>query len=91
MVMAHRRIVQMSGIHSHLTGPTVFEPAVLIEMSKAFVEACTELHVFAGDNFGRELVATRIIDLARSGVVDAKILCDRILLESGSAILARLP
>src|SRR4051794_4127507 len=39
MVMAHRRIVQMSGIHSHLTGPTVLEPAVLIEMSKAFVEA----------------------------------------------------
>jgi hypothetical protein len=81
----------MNAIHSDLTVPTTFEPAVLDEMSKAFVEACTELHVCAGDNFGRELVATRIIDLARRGVVDAKTLCDRVLLESGSATLARLP
>jgi hypothetical protein len=81
----------MGALHSHLSDPTTFEPAVLTEMSQAFVEACTELQVFAGDKFGRELVATRIIDLARSGVVDAKTLRDRVLLEAGSDNLARLP
>jgi len=86
-----KRDQPMNAIHSDLTVTATFEPAVLDEMSRAFMEACTELHVFAGDNFGRELVATRIIDLARSGVVDAKTLCDRLLLESGSASLARLP
>jgi hypothetical protein len=36
-------------------------------MSKAFEEACNALQVFAGDEKGREIVATRIIDLARRG------------------------
>ena len=81
----------MTTILSHFTDQTAFAPAAITEMSKAFVETCAELHVFAGDKFGRELVATRIIDLARSGVFDAKTLRDRVLLESGSASLARLP
>jgi hypothetical protein len=38
-------------------------------MSKAFEEACIALRVFAGER-GREIVATRIIDLARNGLVD---------------------
>jgi hypothetical protein len=79
-----------AALHSHLSHPATFEPAVLEEMSKAFVETCTELQIFAGDNFGQKLVATRIIDLARSGVVDAETLRDRVLLEAGSDNLARL-
>jgi len=40
-------------------------------MSKAFEEACNVLQVFTGDEKGREIIATRIIDLARGGVIDA--------------------
>jgi hypothetical protein len=40
---------------------------------------------FAGDEQRREIVATRIIDLARNGVIDAKALRYRVLLESQSA------
>jgi hypothetical protein len=54
-------------------------------MSKAFEEACAALHVFAGDQRGREVIATRIIDLARNGVIDAAALRDRVMLESRSA------
>ena len=39
-------------------------------MSKAFEEACIALQVYAGDEKGREIIATRIIDLARSGLID---------------------
>lgn len=51
-------------------------------MSRALEEACTLLHVFAGDARGRETIAMRIIDLARSGVIDADALRDRVILES---------
>lgn len=53
-------------------------------MSKAFEDACIALQIFAGDERGREIVATRIIDLARKGVIDAKALKDRVLLEARS-------
>jgi hypothetical protein len=53
-------------IRKHLTDKTVFGPAAIEAMSKAFEEACNALRVFAGDEKGREIVATRIIDLARA-------------------------
>ena len=59
-----------------------FEPDAIVAMSKAFEEACTALQVFHGDQRGREIVATRIIDLARSGIADAVLLRDRLLLEA---------
>ena len=43
-------------------------------MSQAFKEACIPLHVFDGDIRGRLIVATRIIDLASDGIIDAKAL-----------------
>jgi len=46
-----------------------FGPDTITAMSKAFEEACIALRVFAGER-GREIVATRIIDLARNGLVD---------------------
>jgi hypothetical protein len=39
-------------------------------MSKAFEEACIALQVYAGDEKGREIIATRIIDLARGGLIN---------------------
>jgi hypothetical protein len=53
-------------------------------MSKAFEDVCAALRVHAGDDRGREIIATRIIDLARSGVVNAKALRDRVLSEAKS-------
>jgi hypothetical protein len=59
-----------------------FEPDAIETMSKAFSETCIQLKVFAGDRHGREVIATRIIDLARTGVVDAAALRDRVLAEA---------
>jgi hypothetical protein len=72
-------------IRPHLDDVTAFEPHAIEAMSKAFEEACIALHVFAGDERGRETIATRIIDLARTGVIDAAALRDRVLMESRAA------
>jgi hypothetical protein len=65
-------------IRKHLTDRAAFAPDTIAAMSKAFEEACISLKVFAGDEKGRKIVATRIIDLARSGLVDPKALRDRV-------------
>jgi hypothetical protein len=57
-------------IRKHLTDKTAFGPAAIEAMSKAFEETCIALQVYAGDEKGREIIATRIIDLARSGLID---------------------
>jgi hypothetical protein len=51
-------------------------------MSKAFEEACIALQVYAGDEKGREIIAARIIDLARGGLTDPTALRDRVIAES---------
>ena len=53
-------------IRKHLTDKTALGPAAIEAMSKAFEEACIALQVYAGDEKGREIIATRIIDLARA-------------------------
>jgi hypothetical protein len=55
-------------IRKHLADKTAFGPTAIEAMSKAFEEACIALQVFAGDEKGREIIATRIIDLARNGL-----------------------
>jgi hypothetical protein len=75
----------MTTIHSHLEGHAVFEPEALRVMSQAFHDTCNALHIFAGDEQGRRIIATRIIDLAGAGVIDAKALRDRVLLEARTA------
>jgi hypothetical protein len=40
------------------------------------------LHIFAGDEHGRQVIAIRIIDLASRGVIDAGALRDRVLMEA---------
>jgi hypothetical protein len=69
-------------IRKHLTNQTAFGPAAVEAMSKAFEDACNALQVFAGDEKGREIVATRIIDLARNGLTDPRALRDRVIAEA---------
>lgn len=69
-------------IRRHLNEQSAFEPDAIAAMSKAFEESCAALKIFAGDERGREIVATRIIDLARNGVIDAAALRDRVVQES---------
>lgn len=63
---------------------TSFEPDAIAAMSCAFEESCSKLEVSSADARGREIIAMRIIDLARSGVADAGVLRDRVLLEAQS-------
>ena len=75
----------MSLIVPHLPDQTAFEPEAIAAMSTAFEETCAALHVFAGDQMGREAIAARIIDLARHGLIDAKALRERVLREARHA------
>lgn len=58
------------------------EPEEIQAMSRAIEEACADLHVFAGDERGRAAIATRVVDLARNGVIDAAALGDRVVAET---------
>ena len=69
-------------IRKHLTDKTAFGPAAIEAMSKAFEEACSALQVYAGDEKGREFIATRIIDLARGGLIDPTALRDRVIADA---------
>ena len=75
----------MITIHSDLEKQTAFDPEAIRTMSQAFQDACNALHIFAGDQHGRQVIATRIVDLARAGVVDARTLRDRVLMEARAA------
>jgi hypothetical protein len=60
-----------------------FEPDAIEVLHRAYLEVCNDLHVFAGDRLGKEAVAARVIDLATTtGMLDAKALKERVLLES---------
>jgi len=76
---------EMAAILSYLEDTTVFEPDALRSMSQAFDEVCNALQVFAGDEHGRQVVAVRLIELARAGVTDARTLRERILREARTA------
>jgi hypothetical protein len=75
----------VTAILSYLEDGAVFEPDALRAISRAFDETCNELHIFAGDEHGRQVIATRVIDLARMGIIDASALRDRVLLEARTA------
>ena len=68
-------------IRSYLDDHCAFEPEAIDAMSKALEETCKALHV-DGQAQVRETIAARIIDLARNGVLDAKVLSDRVLAET---------
>jgi hypothetical protein len=62
----------------------VFDPDALRMMSTALEEVCRKLQV-NGDQRAREVIAARIIDLARRGERDPECLIDRVLREAGAA------
>ena len=57
---------------------------VYLDDSAAFDDQATgnALQIFNGDERGREAIAVRIIELARSGVIDSAALRERVLLET---------
>lgn len=63
-------------------GSWVFDPETIRAMATAFEETCLDLHVLAGDRRGRETVATRIINLAGNGGIDAAALHKRVVTEA---------
>jgi hypothetical protein len=68
-------------IRSYLEDHHAFQPEEIDAMSRALEEACKALHI-NGQAQDRETIAARIIDLARNGVIDPAILCDRVLTET---------
>jgi len=67
-------------IRAYLEDQGAFESEAVDAMSKALEEACNILHI-DGEIRDREVVATRIIELSRSGVIDAKALSERVIAE----------
>jgi hypothetical protein len=68
-------------IRRYLEDSAAFEPEAIEAMSKALEETCQALQI-DGQMRDREVVAARIIDLARNGVVDAKALSKRVVAEA---------
>jgi hypothetical protein len=77
-----RMSAAMAGIVPHLPEPGAFGPSAIAAMSQALEEVCNVLQAFAGNPRGREAIAARIIDLARTGVLDAAALRDRVISEA---------
>ena len=65
--------------------PDQVEPAALRALSQAFDQTCASLHLPADMMLERQIIARRIIHLARTGLIDAEALRDRVVQE------ARLP
>jgi hypothetical protein len=72
-------------IKAYLQDQVAFGPEAIAAMSQAFEETCTALSIPAHETRARQAIAARIIDLARTGVIDAKALRQRVLLEARSA------
>jgi hypothetical protein len=72
----------MSILH-HIHDQSTFDPEEIQAMATAFELACADLKIFAGDDRGRQVVATRIIDLARRGVADPETLHRLVVADAG--------
>jgi hypothetical protein len=60
----------------------VFDPEATHALALAFDDICRDMNLANTANAAREIVAARVIDLAREGVVDPKILRERVLREA---------
>lgn len=67
-------------IRTYLSDPSAFDQKAIAAMSDALLRACQELSV-GGDTKDREVVAERIVALARTGIVDADALATRVVAE----------
>jgi hypothetical protein len=68
-------------IRSYVDDHSGFQPDEIEIMSRALEDACKALHI-DGQLHDREVVAARIVDLARNGILDAKSLRERVLSET---------
>lgn len=68
-------------IRRYLSDQSAFDPDQIDIMSRALEGACQALHI-NGQIHDREVIAARIIDLARNGMMDAKALSDRVVAEA---------
>jgi hypothetical protein len=75
----------MAAILPHVKQPLVFEPEVTRSMSIAFDEVCRVLDVPHTANEARDVIATRIIELAGRGERDPDQLRDRLITEACAA------
>jgi hypothetical protein len=66
-----------------LSNQSAFEPEVTRAMAFAFEDICRMLGVTEADDREREVIAARIVELARRGERDARQLRDRVLHEAG--------
>jgi hypothetical protein len=67
-------------IRRYLEDHAGFGPDAIDAMSKALEKVCKALRI-DGEIKDREVVATRIIDLARNGTLDPKTLSERVIAE----------
>ena len=74
-------------IHPYLPRPNAFDPEAILTMSIALELACADLEVFADDERSREIVGTRVINLARQGVIDPAALHQGVLADPLSCSL----
>ena len=56
-------------MQAYLRRTSTFDPEAVLAMSIAFELACADLQVLEDDERGREIIATRIINLARQGII----------------------
>jgi hypothetical protein len=73
----------MGAIIPFLRSDAVFEPDDIQAMSMALDDVCKVLNLTDGAKAAREVIAERIIELARLGERSPTLLRDRVLLESG--------
>ena len=59
-----------------------FDPHAIAAMDQAYKAACIMLRIYAGDERGKEAVASRVIGLARTGMIDPTALRDRVVQEA---------
>ncbi len=65
-------------IRTYLQSRSAFDPEAISAMSKALEESCAALKI-NGQTKDRQIIAARIIDLARNGVIDPTALRDRVV------------
>jgi hypothetical protein len=70
---------------SHRDNPS-FEPDATSILAAAIDDTCNALNIPSEHAHEREIIAARIVDLARGGILDADALRDRVLQEAKSKI-----
>jgi hypothetical protein len=63
-------------------GYVAFDPDAISAMSQALENACATLQITRAHYRERKVIAERIIDLARSGLIDATALSHRVVAEA---------